>query len=399
VAETIESIPLAAARRLFLHGQGLRSDPEAPATVASVFGQIQRLGFVQLDSINIVERAHHHILWTRLHQYRPPLLDRLQQNGRVFEHWTHDASIIPSEWFPHWRHRFQRVTWEAWIRRRMGAGHRELLAAVLDRIRREGPLLARDFEQHGHRSGAWWDWKPAKAALEYWWRTGELAIPRRMSFQKMYDLTERVLPRVHGLPTPATDEHVDWACRTAIQRLGVATPRELAAFWGAIGAPQAAAWCKAAAARGELVPAEVKAKPGSHRAPAPAFARADWRDRAAEAADAPPGMRLLSPFDPLIRDRARCLRLFGFDYRFEAFVPEAKRKHGYYVLPILQGERLVGRLDPKLDREAGVLRVRRVWWEPGVKPTAGRRRELAAALDRYAAFVGARSVEVAGDGR
>jgi uncharacterized protein YcaQ len=385
---------IAQARRLFLHGQGLLAEPKGRATPASTLALIESLGFVQLDSINIVERAHHTILWSRLHDYRPAMLDRLQHDGKVFEHWTHDASIIPTRWFPHWHHRFSRVeswSWSKWLHEKLGKKRNKVLSTVLDRIEREGPLMARDFEQDGHKSGAWWDWKPAKTALEYWWRAGKLAIPRRRNFQKVYDLTHRVLPDAHALPIPELDAHIEWACRTAMERLQVATPRELAAFWKCISPAQAASWCKAAAVSGEIAPVSIKHADGEK----PAFAWSDWNSRISAAPEVSTEMRLLSPFDPIIRDRARCKRLFGFDYRLEAFVPAAKRKYGYYVLPVLQSDKFVARVDPSLDREAGVLRIRRIWWEQGVRQPKARRKLLDVALNKYAEFAGARRVDVA----
>lgn len=390
-----EIITARAARRLLLHGLGLLDDLACGTGDGAVMRAVERLGFVQLDSINVVERAHHHVLWTRLHEYRPAMLLGLLSQGLVFEHWTHDASVIPAALFPHWRHRFTRVeswSWSQWLHQRLGKQRDRILAEVLERVRREGPLMSKDFEHDGHKSGPWWDWKPAKAALEYWWRAGELAVVRRVNFHKVYDLTERVLPRVHALPAPTLEEHVDWACRTALERLNVATTREIAGFWGAITAPQASAWCAAAVKHGKLAAVGIQATDGSARE---GFAWVDWRERgervggASQRAGSPGALRLLSPFDPLVRDRARCLRLFGFDYRFEAFVPEAKRTYGYYVLPILEGDKLVGRLDPKFDRASGVLRVRRVWWEAGVTPSRARRGALDEALTRYAEFVGA----------
>ena len=282
----------------------------------------------------------------------------------------------------------------------MGPNHEPLLEAVRERVRVEGPLKARDFEQSGavgaggeRKNGPWWDWKPAKAALEYLWRTGELAIVHRSGFEKVYDLMHRALPEVHALPSSHPDEHIHWACESALDTLGVATPRELAQFWGAITGAEAGAWCKSALGRGEVVVVWVDSSAKAKTA----FARPDWRKRAKAAPPAPIGIRLLSPFDPLIRDRARALRLFKFEYRFEAFVPEAKRKYGYYVLPILEsdgrGAKIVGRLDPKFDRFASVLRIRGVWWEPGVKTTRARVKALDEAIGRYAAFNGAKNVE------
>jgi uncharacterized protein len=394
---TPETVPIQAARTLLLQGLGLLEPPDTRdrhATPAAVLRQIEALGFVQLDSIHIVERAHHHILWTRLPGYRPAALEALQRSGRIFEHWTHDASLIPSRLFPHWRHRFDRIAWGGWLQQQMGADGKKTARAVLERVRREGPLQARDFEHHGGKSGGWWEWKPAKAALEYWWRRGALAIPRRVRFEKVYDLTERVLPKVATLPAPPEDEHTQWACSSALDRLGIATPRELAAFWNAVSPARAGAWCSAGVERGELVPLRVEGAPQGRGSTS--YARADWRRRLDSAPAAPPGMRLLSPFDPLIRDRARALRLFNFDYRFEAFTPAARRKYGYYTLPVLEGERLVGRLDPRLDRERSTLIVRGPWWEPGIRSTRARRAELDTALQRYALFCGAERVETSG---
>jgi len=379
-----------AARRFLIERAELAGRPSRASDRAGLYGTVERLGFVQLDSINIVERAHHHILWSRLHAYRPAMLDGLQRKGRIFEHWTHDASVLPAEVFPHWRTRFGHVAWGSWLKGKMGKDHAVIAAAVLARIRAEGPLMARDFEHAGRKSGPWWDWKPAKAALEYWWRTGELAVPRRINFQKVYDLTERVLPEVHGLAAPAREAHVEWACAGALERLGAATPKEISGFWGTVTLAEARAWSGRAVADGRAVAAGLQSHGGEGTRPG--IAVADWRERAASLPDPPAGMRLLSPFDPLIRDRARCLRLFGFDYRFEAFVPEAKRKHGYYVLPVLEGERLVARVDPKLDRETGTLRIRGVWWEG--KPTRRGRKALGAAVERYGALMDAERVEL-----
>ena len=395
---SIETMSTHEARALFLEAQGLTASAGRPAGPAGVLREVRRLGFVQLDSINIVERAHHHILYTCLHGYSTRTLATLQRRGDVFEHWTHDASFIPSAWFPHWRHRFGRFEWNPWLRSRIGPNPAATLDRVLERIRREGPLRARDFEHEGGRAGAWWDWRPAKAALEYWWRRGELAIPRRDRFEKVYDLTERALPAVHSLPPPAHEDHLEWACRGALERLGVGTPKEIASFWMLHTSAEVKAWCAAAVMRGEVVPVRVEGnESGAGRGVSYAFA--DWRARAAAVGALPTAVRLLSPFDPVMRDRARALRLFNFDYRFEAFVPAPKRVFGYYVLPIMQGERLIGRLDPKMDRASGTLHVRQLWWEPGVRPTRALRGALEECLEGYAAFNGATRVEMpAGNG-
>ena len=387
-------IPTATARRLLLGAQGLLDDPRRKAGPEVLYALIERLGFVQIDSINIVERAHHLTLAARLQGYRPAMLARLlERERRLFEHWTHDASAIPTVWYPWWKLRFERyrrrVLEHPWWLARVGPQPQRVFDHVRDRIAHEGPLMAKDFEDErpAGTDKTWWGWKPQKAALEYLWRTGELAVARRTSFHKVYDLAARTFPEAHAAPRPDDEEHLDWACRSALERLGTATPSEIAGFWQAVPLAGARAWCARAAAAGDIAAVRIESAEGSR--PWEAYAVTDWESRAAALPPAPPRMRLLSPFDPILRDRRRTLRLFGFDYRFEAFVPEAQRRHGYYILPLLEGERLVGRLDPKLHRDRSLLEVRALWWEPGVRESKGRRAALEAALERLARLVGA----------
>ena len=265
-----------------------------------------------------------------------------------------------------------------------------MLEHVRSRIRAEGPLKSVDFEHAGER-GTWWAWKPAKAALECLWRTGELAIAGREHFAKRYDLAERVHPEAHALPTPDPATHLEWACATAAERLVIFTPRELAAFWNELPLNATRSWCGEAQRQGRIISVTVEAADGSE--PQAAFALVDWTARLKQVPEPPERLRLLCPFDPILRDRARCLRRFNFDYRFEAFTPAAKRQYGYFVLPLLEGGRLVGRLDPKVHREQGVLEVRGLWWEPGIKPTKVRLKRLQEALERLATFTGATEIQ------
>jgi hypothetical protein len=395
----LEVVPAAIARRLLLGAQGLLDDPRRKATPDVLYDLIERMGFVQIDSINVIQRAHHLTLAARLQGYRPALLERLlERDRRLFEHWTHDASAIPTVWYPYWKVRFERyrrrVLEHPWWMERIGPQPERAIDHVRRRIAREGPLMTRDFEDERpeRTDKAWWGWKPQKAALEYLWRTGELAIAGRVNFHKVYDLAGRVLPEAHAAPRPEDGEHAGWACRSALERLGIASPDEIAGFWRAVSLAEARAWAVQAAERREIVPVQVETLDGSR--PRTAYAVPDWEARAAALPPAPPRVRLLSPFDPILRDRKRTLRLFDFDYRFEAFVPGEQRKHGYYVLPILEGERLVGRLDPKLHREQGLLEVKGLWWEPGVRQNKGRWAALESALDRLARSVGAERWEI-----
>jgi uncharacterized protein YcaQ len=270
----------------------------------------------------------------------------------------------------------------------MGEDPRALVRHILARIEREGALTSADFEHDRERGrGKWWDWKPQKVALEYLWRAGKLAIAGRRHFHKQYDLTRRVIPEAQRLARTRPEESVDWACSQALDRLVFASPTELARFFHAISIDAAKAWCARAERSGEIVSVRVEDALGG--APIRKFASSNWRRAARRLPAFPERMRLLSPFDPVLRERTRTRLLFGFDYRFEAFVPAAKRRYGYYVLPVLHRDRLVARVDAKLHRDQGLLRVRGPWWEPGVRATRERHTTLEAAVERFAEQLGA----------
>ncbi|MEM9010953.1 MAG: crosslink repair DNA glycosylase YcaQ family protein [Pseudomonadota bacterium] len=376
------------ARRLFLAHQGLSpTGPEVPGK-AGLLALIEALGFVQVDSINTVERAHHMILSARRQRYRPQHLAPLLERDRtLFEHWTHDAAVIPTAFFPYWRLRFARD--RVRLFERLGkwrrGGFEERLDLVLDHIREHGPVKAREVGTDEPRSsGGWWDWHPSKTALEYLWRCGALAITRRDGFQKVFDLTERVIPETVRLAEPSEAEVIDWACTSALDRLGFATSGEIAAFWAAVTPEEAKAWCQARLGHG-LIEVDVEMHDGSFRRH---VARPDVQE-AAEAAPEPPGrLRVLSPFDPALRDRQRAERLFGFHYRIEVFVPAARRRYGYYVFPLLERDRLVGRIDMKRDGAGGPLVVQALWPERGVRFGKARTARLETELARVARVSG-----------
>ena len=384
-------IPNPRARRLFLDRHALAEAPSGPATGQALHDLIERIGFVQVDSINTVARAHDMILWSRRQSFRAPALKRLLERDRsLWEHWTHDASILPARLHGVWQHRFQRdekrlhANWKRWFRE----GYEAQFDNILNRIAKDGPVGTADVgEGEARGKGGWWDWHPSKTALEWLWRTGRIAVTRRDGFAKIYDLTERVIPEVHRAPVPA-EEVTGWACRTALDRLGFGTPGEIAAYWNAIGPEAARDWCRTALARGEIEEVEVEGANGQRR---------KMLARPGTAAEEPPEpvgkIRILSPFDPALRDRDRAEFLFGFHYRIEVFVPEPKRVYGYYVFPVLEGDRLVGRIDVKAFRDAGSLRVKGFWPEAGVKLTKGRKAKLEAELDRLARFAGCERVE------
>lgn len=360
-------------RRVFLFLQGLCDPPGRRTDASGIAALIDRLGFVQVDSINTVTRAHHQILFSRNQTYREADLTRLLERDRaLFENWTHDASVIPAPFWPYWRHRFARererlkARWTTWH----GHDFHGEIERVRDHVRHNGPSRARDFDAgRARREPGWWNWHPGKTALEYLWRCGEIAVAGRENFAKVYDLSERVIPEEHFAREVDHDAFVDWACRAALDRLGAATHGEIAAFFDLVRPDEAQAWCRREAGR-SILPVEIETGAGERRRAA--FARPDIATLIATA-PAPPGrVRTLSPFDPVLRDRKRAERLFGFSYRIEVFVPAPQRTFGYYVFPLLEGDRLIGRLDMICRRAEGVLEVTALWPEPGLRLGEGR---------------------------
>lgn len=375
----------ATARAIFLDRHGLAIPRQAIGRGARLAGLVDALGFVQVDSVNTLARAHDMILFSRASDYRPASLRWLNDRSRdLFEGWTHDAAMIPTEFFPYWQLKFTRdkarlaKRWKDWH----GTAFHAEIETVLRHVADHGACTGADVASAPpQKSTGWWDWHPSKTALEYLWRIGELCISRRDGFRKRYDLTARVIPpalREIHLPK---EEIIDWACDAALDRLGFATSGELAAFWALVTPAEAKLWADAALARGALCEVDITLADGSLR-------RSLMRPEAVDAADreVAPRLRILSPFDPALRDRNRAERLFGFHYRIEIFVPEARRRYGYYVFPVIEAARLIGRIDMAADRAAGVTRVRAFWPEAGVRMGQGRRARLEAEIARLARF-------------
>jgi len=379
------------ARRIFLHRHLLSDAPQGPASGNHLLQLIQGLGFVQLDSINTVARAHDLILFSRRQRYRPQALKTLyERDGALFEHWTHDAAVIPMGYYPHWELRRQRDA--QMLRQRYKNWHQHdfegRFQSVLDQIRAQGPVSSSDVGQDEPRSnGGWWDWHPSKTALEYLWRAGALCVVGRDGFQKRYDLTERVIDAALCDPSQAPDEAqtIDWCCNGALDRLGFATPGELAAFWAHISPAEAKAWVQREQAAGRVEQVQIAGADGTvHRS----FARPSLASDPAIDMAPTARLRVLSPFDPALRDRKRAERLFGFRYRIEMFVPAPKRVYGYYVFPILQGDSIIARVDMKAHRDRDTLVVRALWPEPGSRWGKGKQAAFEAELARIIRLAG-----------
>jgi uncharacterized protein YcaQ len=280
-----------------------------------------------------------------------------------------------------------RENWRSWFR----DGYEQQFDTILRRISDFGPVTSSDVGQgEVGGKGGWWDWKPSKTALEWLWRSGQLAISGRDGFQKVYDLTERVIPEGQRLTETLWEDKVEWACASALDRLGFATVPELRAYWNAVALIDARDWVRRALAEGRIIELDVE---GADKSLKRVFGWPNIASEAQAAPDPPARLRVLSPFDPALRDRARAEFLFGFYYRIEVFVPEPKRRWGYYVFPLLEGNALIGRLDAKAHKAEGTLKVRAFWPEAGITLTKARQTRLEAELTRLARFSGCERVE------
>jgi len=382
-------LSLAQARRVVLAAQGFGS--RRPATVGSrqLKREIERLALHQIDSVNVLARAHYLPAFSRLGGYDRVVFDRAawgtKAARRMFEYWAHEASLLPLDLHPllRWRMKDADRGLIGWKSLRVFAGERRAEAeAVLDRIRGEGPLAASDFLEGRGRSG-WWEWGDSKRMLEWLFWAGHISTAtRRNSFERVYDLTERVIPApILALPTPDRSAAHAALVERAARALGVATESDLRDYFRT-GVEDTRNAVAALAEQGVLLPVAV----------------AGWRQTAWLHRDARQPRRiearaLLAPFDPLIWERARAERLFGFRYRIEIYTPASRRTHGYYVLPFLLGDRLVARVDLKADRQASRLRVLSLHFEDGAP--AGSRDALFDELEVMARWLNLDRVEAA----
>ncbi len=371
------------ARRLWIDAQGLSKAPTGPL---DVLGIIKALGFVQLDTIRTVSRAHHHILWSRNQNYREPMLWKmLAQDRSVFEHFTHDASILPMDIYPVWQRQFRRM--EQQLSARSWHKDKQLLAHIIERITAEGPLSTHAFDTKIKGKREMWARPPHKLALDYMWYIGQLSTARRESFKKFYDLREQIIPQNMRAQTMTGAAELDWLCKEALSRLVFAGPAEIGKFWGAASAREVTGWAKDQA--GGLQNVEIECADGKWMK---ALAPADIEQRLQTVRPPTSRLRILSPFDPLIRDRARLKRLFGLDFKIEIFIPAAKRKWGYYVYPLLEGSRFVGRIEVRAQRKQNQLQVLQLWPEPGIAWTANRAAKLNGELKRLSRLAGVSQV-------
>jgi uncharacterized protein len=372
-------LSLAEARAIAITAQGLTGPRDAGADQRALAALVDQLGVVQIDSVNVLVRSHYLPAFSRLGAYDRGTLDALAHRAprKLFEYWGHEASLLPVALYPLMRWRMDRAIHHAWGRmRRIQKEQPDLVARVLDVVREQGPIAASAIEVGaGKKSNGWWEWSEAKVAIEWLFWSGRVTSAARRGFERLYDLPERVLP-AKVFSTAPVDERE--AHRLLVERsaraMGIASEADLRDYYrlSLAGTRQAI---------GELVEARVL-----ERVEVAGWKKPAYLHRRAKAAPIDPRRAaLLSPFDSLIWARDRTERLFGMKFRLEIYTPSHKRVHGYYVLPLLVGDRLVARVDLKADRQASTLRVQAAHAEPGAKHVA---RALAGELARMASWLG-----------
>ncbi|MCC7439123.1 MAG: YcaQ family DNA glycosylase [Armatimonadetes bacterium] len=375
------NLTINSARALMLAAQGLCRPPAKIATKLDVLKAIQRMQLLQIDTIHVVARSPYLVLWSRLGAYKPEWLGEHLSEGKLFEYWGHEASFIPIEDYPLYRHRMiapGSLGWKyshAWMER-----HRQDVEHVMAHIRANGPARSVDFKASGQRGGTWWEWKPEKRALEMMFTAGELMIARRQNFQRVYDLRQRLLPDWDDAKMPTMQAVMEKFVRKAVKALGVTTARWVADYFRTKKG-ETIPVVQSLAERGQLIRADVEGFP------VPAFIHPDNLTLAKQAIAGkltPELTTLLSPFDPLVWDRERALAMFNFDYRIECYTPAAKRKYGYFTLPMLWRGNIIGRLDPKAHRKQGIFEVKSLHLEPGIAITPELISDVATAIGECA---------------
>jgi len=376
----MNTLSLDAVRGLMIAAQGLHDHPGPPATKKAVRSIIRRMHILQIDSINVIARSHHLVLWSRLGDYDPRWLEDLLEEGALFEYWSRAASFLPIEEYPLYRH--LHAGWLGGRAKQWLAEHPTVAKTMLNHVRAHGETRSSDFERTDGQKTGWFNWKEEKIALEYLFYAGELMVRKRHNFQRIYDLRERVLADFEELPDISRADAHDQFVLNTMQALGVTKAEWLGNYFGLNKTDIKAALKRLEAGR-RLTKVEVE---GWN---VPGYIHPDDRKQVEAAAkgEIPRSKTtFLSPFDPLVWDRQRALDLFNFDYKIEIYTPAPKRKYGYFTLPILYNNALIGRLDPKAHRKEGIFEVKALHLEPGVVVDDELVAELKSALQAFAAW-------------
>lgn len=404
---TPRSFPIRAVARLFLERQQLDRPRGRRLTGPSLVQLARQVGGIQLDSINVLDRAHHLTLWSRFGNFDRQHLDRLVYQKRLlFEYWAHAACLVATDDFPAWRRAMvdyspRDKAWGKWLKT-----HRPTLRLVEAQVRDKGPIGTSEFQRRKAAGGGWWNWKPAAHALDYLWMSGVIGTHSRRHFQKRFDLTDRLFPGSVTQPCLSREAFWDWHVERSLQALGAATDADLAMY---LTFPRRPASERKGQLRRALESAALSAIRVDHRKEPWYVATSDLPqlEQAADHLTPPTGTTFLCPFDSFLWHRSRVNALFGFDYRIEVYVPAPNRRFGYYVLPLWHDGRLIGRADLKTHRQDKRLELRALHFEPwfgsrqppplsewGPIDADNALAGTATALRSLAAFVGAEQVSL-----
>jgi uncharacterized protein YcaQ len=387
-------LSLETARNLFVVKQGLHQRPKV-ADKATLMNIVRQMGLLQLDTINVVDRSHYLVMLSRAGLFdRADMIALLHPDRDLFQWWAHAACYIPSEDYAYFapliEERRVLAKDKNWWREQLGENAEAVLAEVLETVRQRGPVSSKDFSDPRDKRGEWWDYKPAKAALSLLYDGGQIMVDRREKFHIFYDLAERVMPASSQPPTVTIPQYQKWATLRSIGYMGVATDRQVHDYYR-LKKRDARAMLDELLAEKAIVPVQVEG----------------WDDEAymltsdiplaeaiAKGDHAPQVTTFLSPFDPIMWNRDRVRDLFEFHYQLEIYVPKVKRKYGYYVLTILHNGRLVGRLDPKVDRKRKTLILHNILLEPNEPVTKGLLQDLEGAIRELMVFTGCKKLEI-----
>lgn len=338
---------------------------------------IQRLGYVQIDTLSVAERSHHHILHTRNKNYSKSDLDEMMFNKQVFEYWSHAASYLPI-----FDYRFSLLRKRKYAKGELHwfPKNKKMEHYVLDRIKAEGPLQSKDFKDTRDSASEWYDWKPAKIALEQLFIEGKLMVSKRKNFHKVYDLTERVLPIETDISMPSIDEYCTFLVRSTLKAHGIASTSEIGYLRKGIK-PALLKALKKMVTSGAIKQVKIEGLKDNY-----------YMLDSYIGFETNTEVYILSPFDNLTIQRKRLLSIFDFNYQLECYVPEAKRKFGYYCLPILFGDEFVGRFDPKANRKTNVFTIKNIWFESNFIPNENFYSNFSKKLIQFAAFCGCSQV-------
>jgi uncharacterized protein YcaQ len=365
------------ARQFVLKSQGLLGETR----FTSADQVITQLGYVQIDTISVVERAHHHVIWNRLSTFRPGDLDQLFKDRKVFEYWSHAAAILPIE-----RYRFtlnRKKNYQDskhWFPK-----DKKIMEAVLDRIRADGPLRAKDFKAPPRKQSGWWEWSPAKKALEQHFMQGTLMSSHRQGFQKVYDLPERVLPQGLDTTLPNASQDAENLVLATLNAQGIATAAEIAYLRRPKIRQNVKDALNALLAQNTILPVEISESDQKYFAITKLIE--EFLDQV-DSASVPKRVSILSPFDSLVIQRDRLKKIFDFDYLIECYVPAPKRKYGYFTLPLLYGDSLVGRIDCKADRKKKTFHLLGSHFEQGFKQDMKFKKMFKLELEAFSNFNG-----------